>query len=301
MRITRILLCACLGTALFAGADFWEQKPFAEWSQEEVVHLLVDSPWGKTDSEMMDFREAEEAGPVTWKDLGIEGRGGNTPAIKDGSPVGGIGAPKSKNKIVADINVRWSSALPVRQAAALTKFGKDDLKLPEARRLLEQQSEFYVLEISGVPPAIAARGTESLEANLYRNAFLRTASGRTFTPDSVYVTARGASLDISIRYAKTNPITLADKQLVFKAEYGLLKIERRFKLKDMVYQGRLELVDSFPIPCCRSATWSKPSACNAGSRAGGSSPIHGTPETAERPPPVVLGTMTTRPPFHWVT
>jgi hypothetical protein len=223
------------------GADFWKAKPFSEWDREEVLRLLVDSPWGKTSSEVMDFREAEEAGPVTWKELGIEGAGGNTPVIQSGSPVGGIGAPKSKSKIVADINVRWSSALPVRQAAALTKYGEDGLNLPEARRLLEDNDEFYVLEISGVPPPIAARGAESLEAHIYQSARLRAGSGRTLSPDSVYVTARGTTLNISIRFAKTPPITLADKHLEFKVEYGLLKVERRFRLKDMVYQGKLEL------------------------------------------------------------
>ena len=36
-------------------------------------------------------------------------------------------------------------------------------------------------------------------------------------------------------------ITLADKKVEFVAQVGSLKVKRKFKLKDMIYNGKLEL------------------------------------------------------------
>src|SRR5215813_10040090 len=29
-------------------SDFWEEKPFSQWSDKEAQKILSDSPWGKT-------------------------------------------------------------------------------------------------------------------------------------------------------------------------------------------------------------------------------------------------------------
>ena len=55
-----------------------------------------------------------------------------------------------------------------------------------------------MLEISGVPAAIAYQGTEMMQDELFRNLRLFTASGRGIPPESVYVTPRGSSLTLGI-------------------------------------------------------------------------------------------------------
>ena len=42
-------------------------------------------------------------------------------------------------------------------------------------------------------------------------------------------------------FPRTDAITLEDKEVEFRLEYGRLKIKRKFKLKKMVYNGELEL------------------------------------------------------------
>jgi hypothetical protein len=116
------------------------------------------------------------------------------------------------------------------------------LKNDEARMLLEPEESFYVLEISGVPAATAFRGIADMQAKLFENARLYTgATNRSIPAAAVYVTNQGSGLHISLRFSKEKPITLEDKELIFLMEYSILKIERKFKLKQMVYNGKLEL------------------------------------------------------------
>lgn len=223
-----------------SGASSWQKKPFAEWSRDDVLRLLTDSPWAKTETLTFDFKEAVPGGPVTWKDLGVPGSG-QAPTVQGGSPVGGIGAPRSKDKIDADINVRWSSALPVRRARALTQFGAGGLDSEAAREVLAPDEKFYVLEISGVPAAVAFHGLEAMQAELYRTVRLTTGSRRSLAPDSVHVSPRGVTLNITLRFPRSRPITAADKKLELRLDYGLLKLRREWKLSDLAYDGNLEL------------------------------------------------------------
>ncbi len=229
-----------LAAAPALAGGFWNKKPFPGWSRQQVIELLTRSPWAESETVLFDFREAGPQRPVTWKDLGVPGNG-QGPTITGGSPVGGIGAPKTKDKIEAQINVRWSSALPVRQATALTKFGREGLEEPGAKELLEDRPKFYVLEISGVPAAVAYSGIPVMQADLYRDLRLVTGRGRAIRPESVYITPKGATLNIAIRFRKHPPITLKDKTLEIRIQYDLLKIKRKWKLREMVYRGKLEL------------------------------------------------------------
>jgi hypothetical protein len=221
-------------------ASEWDKKRFPNWGQQHVVRVLVDSPWGKSTRQDLNFERAGPQRLVTWKDLGVPGDGGDG-VMNTGSPVGGIGKPKSKEKVEIDVNVRWSSALPVKQAAALTMYGKDGVGLPEAQAMLRPDPEFYVLEVSGIPAAMAFQGIEAMQAHLYENVRLLTGTNRSIPPAAVYVTSKGNGLNIAFRFSKKKPITVKDKELFFFMEYSILKVERKYKLKQMVYDGQLEL------------------------------------------------------------
>ena len=99
---------------LVPGTD-WKDSPFPNWSEDSVLRLLTDSPWAKPKSIHFTWTKREDQ-PISYKD--IPGADPN-PTIKGGSPVGGIGAPKSKLPDKADIIIRWVSALPERHAKAL--------------------------------------------------------------------------------------------------------------------------------------------------------------------------------------
>ncbi len=224
---------------------FWEKKDFPDWSEEEVDKILTDSPWAKSMTVSFDLNPPSVRKPTTWQELGIPGDGRNTQSgdmtNKGGSPVGGIGVPRAAVRTEAYLTVRWSSAMPVKLAATLDKYGSKAATLPEARQEIERKDAFYVVEVFGLPSIIAYMGAQSLAYEIQQTAVLRTRRNRVIPVDSVYVPVHGAYLSITARFPRTPPITLKDKEVEFFASGGPFKFKKKFKLKPMVYKGRLEL------------------------------------------------------------
>jgi hypothetical protein len=46
---------------------------------------------------------------------------------------------------------------------------------------------------------------------------------------------------LRIYFPKGDPIVLADKEVIFRVTYGSLKVSQRFRLKDLVCRGDLDL------------------------------------------------------------
>jgi hypothetical protein len=44
-RILFIFTLVIIASAALAAAEFWEAKPFLQWSDREVEKVLTDSPW----------------------------------------------------------------------------------------------------------------------------------------------------------------------------------------------------------------------------------------------------------------
>jgi len=229
--------------APLAAAQFWEKKEFERWADDEVVRVLADSPWSKPLRLQLELGEPQPSS-VTWEEMGIPGRGPNADVLDPetgGSPVGGIGAPRSGVSEQALLTIRWAGALPVRQALARHRYGEEAAQSPEGKELLEREERFYVVEMLGVPSLIAYQGAQAIQDEVYRTAVLITGSGRRIPPESAYVLLAGTSLLITLRFPKTPPLTTEDKSVVVLTTAGPLEIRKEFKLKPMVYRGRLEL------------------------------------------------------------
>jgi len=60
-------------------------------------------------------------------------------------------------------------------------------------------------------------------------------------PDNVTWDNSNGSRVMMLFFSKTSPITLADKDVEVQIAMGPMEIKKKFALKDMVYQGKLEL------------------------------------------------------------
>ena len=218
-----------------SGAE-WDQKAFPDWSDKAVMRLLTGCGWTKPKTVQFNWRKQERRFDYRT----IPGADHNKD-ISVGSPVGGIGAPKSSLPDKAAILLRWSFALPVRQAKAL--YQMRDEKLPPAKlnELIGVPETNFVLELFGLPAEIAYKGVESIEVLLMQSAVLRTTTGKTIKPLKVVVTTTGLQLKILIHFPKSSNLNLADKELNFSADMQLFMLKETFKLSEMVYQGSLEL------------------------------------------------------------
>ena len=237
---TRRSLLALLSAAPLLAGGFWEKRRFPNWSENDILRLLTDSPWAKTEHKELDFHKYAPKGPVTWKELGIPGNP-QAPTISGGSPVGGIGVPRNKDRVEVNINVRWSSALPVRQAALLHKYGRAEMESEQVRRELEKKEKFYVLDVSGIPSMVAYLGVAEMQSQVYGTARLFVGKKLKIKPESAYVRNLGAKIAVTVRFPKTEPITRKHGEVEFWMKSGPLEVLRSFKPKSMIYHGRLEL------------------------------------------------------------
>jgi hypothetical protein len=235
---------ACGGVTAAQAAD-WKNAAFPNWSEDAVMRLLVDSPWAHSRMVKLTwFGRKEAAGTITYRD--IPGTRPGTPASSTavgGSPVGGIGSGKVRNKLpdTADLIFRWASALPVRQAKALYR-AREQGEAAKAPGLVESRgsSGSYAFEIFGLPTVAAHAGTEAISARLIKSAAIRTRVGRTIRAERAQTEVTGEQLTSTIYFPRTEPVRLDDQEIEVLGDGDLFEFRERFKLRGMRYLDSLE-------------------------------------------------------------
>jgi hypothetical protein len=175
---------------------------FPDWSEDDIDRILTDSPW------------------AAWLTVPIA---------------------KSPTRTEVYLVVRWKSALPVRQALALTEFGRDGLQHPQAVESLTRVPANLELQIAGFPAILFTDRAADLESQLRRTARVSVPGHPPASPESVAVPPHGNHLMAELTFPRFANLTPADKSIRLSATVDGARIERDFKLKDMLYQGRLEV------------------------------------------------------------
>jgi hypothetical protein len=217
---------ACLAVWLVAAAavtaaDFWETKPFLEWSDKEVEKVMGDSPWAALVSVPLPPSAPQPSGDIGGG-AGGGGRGGG------GGDSFGPGPRRVR------VTISWRSALPVKQALVRGQSGQRSTVSPEAQKMLDQDEPFYVVALHGLPPQYT-RG-KTIESFLRR-------SGKPPIPAQQAGTqqTRGGGAILLIGFPKTDAVTLDDGDVELDVKLEGIRIKKKFKLKEMVFAGRLEL------------------------------------------------------------
>lgn len=187
-------------------ADFWEIKPPAEWSRKELQRMITNSP---------------SAQPFTmpW---------GGT-AFGPATRLGGSPNLGQAGFIVA----RWESAAPIRQAL---------MSLGSGTAAAFAVENSYVIVVSGssfgFPPG---RTPVELEADLMRTTSLAAKGKVPLKPTGVKVKSISGTGNIFFYFPRSAPFTLNDEVIEFSIKLGSLPLDYKFQLKDMVFEGKLEL------------------------------------------------------------
>ena len=224
-RAAALVLCAVMGaisigSARVIAADFWDSKPFAEWSEKDLQRMLTDSPWSHQVSVVLP-RSPREAG-----DLNPGGRGG------DESGRGGFPAPAPQLKV----DVQWRSAQPMRQAMALRQFGTVEKIPADLRDTLEQDDSVYVVIVLGLPMQMATAAADARKAT-----FLRRDGHAPIAVSEGGPQKSGNGFALVFAFPRTDAIMPQDNEVEFVTKLGDLEIRRKFKRKEMVAAGHLQL------------------------------------------------------------
>ncbi len=245
----RILAAAFAVSILLPAADFWTNKEFTEWSDKDIQKILNDSPWAKKVSVNLDGPAAPVMGQPSGAGRGGRGGGGAAggatgdepaaPLSERGNFGGGAGGGGIQTSPSVDVTVRWATARPMREAVVKSRFGKEAGTSPDAKALLEREEMYYVIGLINFPQ----RGRTGDE---YREALVKSATLTIKGKDSIaaaeaQVAPAGRSVEIYVMFPRTRALTLDDGEVEFSAKPGGVTVKQKFRLKDMVVKGKLEL------------------------------------------------------------
>jgi hypothetical protein len=233
----------CLGAFLLAGValgeDFWIKKDYRQWTDEEIKKIMTNSPWAK---------DVTVSAPATAVGGARRGGGGGpapsgidieNPSASRGRSRGGSRPGDDETPTPADVTfsltMSWRSALPLRKALVKSRLGTATDAPPDAQQLLTKEQEEYVLVVTG--PARLGRLMQ--EANPGSQTL--KIGKRTLPAKGMDVQTRAQSADVVILFPRTEPITLDDKEVEVEVKFGPVQAKRKFTLKEMVYNGKLEL------------------------------------------------------------
>jgi hypothetical protein len=212
--LTATLSLLLLSSAVLAAAEFWETKPFLQWTDKEVNKLLTDSPWAVTIGVALPPALPRES---------------EAPNAQGGGRGGGDGFGAAPRRI--QMQLSWRSALPLRQAVVRGQVGLGGTPSAELQQFLEREAD-YVIAVAGLPLQYSRGEIE---------AFLRRKNKAPIPVGDAATQKTAAGPVLLMAFPRADPITAEDSdvELTFKADR--FEFKRRFNLKNMVVAGRLEL------------------------------------------------------------
>lgn len=224
-----------LGCAILYAADFWQKKKFTEWTQKEAQEMMSNSPWARRTEVII--RGSKSGGGVL-----REGRaGGRPPGVgidRQGSG-GNTGSDTTSEAPRTALTIRFHAALPFKQALARMRYGDGVLRSPEAAQMLSRKEDAYLIGILGPTHAFAGNPDTIRE-----NAVLLV-RGR----DPIHAASVSSDVDkaagtmiLYLAFPRNpNPIRVEDESIEFQLKLPSFELKHRFKLKDMIFEGNLEL------------------------------------------------------------
>jgi hypothetical protein len=242
LSIRFLLLLACGAAALLA-EDFWVKKPFTEWSPKEIAKLVSDSPWAKKVAVPLGGGGMRGGGGMPGSSDAGEGGGGMSGGGRGGRGGRGGGgadtsdAPGGAMVQAVEIVIRWQTALPIREALVLDRYGAEKAASEDAKKALAQEPTTYVVALIGLP----SRMVQAAAKGLKEGTSLIVKGKEPIMAGNVQANQRGAAADVYFVFPKAAPLSLEDKEVEFNCKFGRTEIQKKFKLKDMVVAGKLEM------------------------------------------------------------
>ncbi len=249
-----IVLTSIVSVSVAVAASSWQSEGPVQWTSEDVYQILNNSPWSKA----VKVTVARGSG----YDGQSPGNGGNGGTWGEGMPGGmgrggggwgggGMGGGTGRRRggyppaeQGPTVTVQWASALPVRLAEAKSTGGAAD------HPVATKPPDEYIIAVTGLPKSgFASRGSTSSSgddsddarlADHLRVITVLSIGSERLNPTKIELN-EGRDGRTIFHFEKSEPITLHDKDAEFRITSDRMEIRKKFALKDMQYQGKLEL------------------------------------------------------------
>jgi hypothetical protein len=228
MKKLVITLMFVFAFVLVAGAQK-KTKPWDEWNEKEVQKMLNDSPWGQTQA---DTNTSEM----------FYSPNNTTSRAREGA---------YNQAVSLNYRIRLLSAKPIRQAFARSVAMKNPQLMEKLRAFADQKSDQYIVvavDYDSTDQRFTGKAMQAFNSavtSTLKNAtYLETNNGK-----RVFLQEYLAPIKDGMGAKFIFPRTLEDKPFVgpesgflrFYSEVGGdIKLNMRFKIADMNYDGNLE-------------------------------------------------------------
>jgi hypothetical protein len=245
-------------------SDLHNSEP-SEWTGPEVYQILNNSAWSKMVKVNLPSVGAggldNQNGANTNSNAGVGtpaggrrgmgggmGGGGRTQrTYSSGSGASGSSSGGAARSGPTEVTIQWQSALVVRMAAAKKAGESVD---PAAYKPLDE----YVVAVIGLPitavggPAASADSNSTLSAeeeqrveeNVKSSTTILRSGHEPLKPTKIELD-QGKDGRMLIHFSKSDPIRASDKSVEFRLAMGHTEVRKKFPLKEMEYQGKLQL------------------------------------------------------------
>lgn len=241
------VLFLCSAILLIAGsAAAQSEKPWTEWTEKDAARILNDSAWGQTQTDAGAATEPAATSAITQ----------TTAARREDQRISAastVESGESKPRTVLNYRVRLLSAKPVRAAFVrmMELQGTAPERVAELRTFVDRDFGDYIvlsLSVDGTDRKRLGLANEEInaaeEAALQKKVYFERKDGarlflinyRAPAPDGL-----GAKLVFPRVVDGKSFIESGSSEVRLVLEIGkTVKISRKFKVAEMMYQGRLE-------------------------------------------------------------
>ena len=229
-RICALLLLLCLILANVALGQSFLLKDYTQWTASEVQKVLTDSPWAAEVRKVMSMAVLMES-----RQAGDSGTGPRVvaPRASTGNSSGQGGG------IEITLRISWQSALPVRRALVRSRLGSATAPIAvDVQEYLQKDPADYVVLVTGMPIR-QARAIELTAAK--KKCSLHAGKSPEIIARSLELQNRNETVDVLLTFPRSRPIKLEDDEVEVQLTLGPVEVKKKFKLKNMVYDGKLEL------------------------------------------------------------
>jgi hypothetical protein len=248
------LLTVTLETSAVLAFSDWNNSDPSHWTGVDVHQILNNSPWAKT-IKMNFYADSPGIGnqnsgasnnppPANMGGMGRRGMGRSGGTYSSG---GGSRPSSDSKSSPEEVTIQWQSALVIRMADAKKAGESTDAA---AFKPLDD----YVIALVGLPmTAVGGRGAsidsdttlsqqdeQRIQDRVKSSASILRSSHNPLAPTKVELD-QGKDGRMLIHFSKSDPISVGEKSVEFRLDMGKTQIKKKFPLKEMEYQGKLEI------------------------------------------------------------
>ncbi len=242
----RVLFTCSILILLAASVSAQKTKPWTEWTAKDADKILNDSAWGQTQTEGDSSSRPDSTSAITQTTAAKENQ------VKNAGAAANVESGEKKDAMSVHYRVRLLSAKPIRAAFVrlIEIQGAPPEKVAQWRTFVDRDFGDYIVvtitmdgndrkRMGTVMAEIGSVDAEALKATTYleRKDGKRVSLMEYRAPTDVL----GAKF-VFPRMLEGKPFLAADSgELRFSTEAGkALKISKRFKVSEMMYEGKLE-------------------------------------------------------------